>query len=75
MIRLLKPVAFEDKASPPGGSAGHRAANILSNGSNRTFAPKGAVLFVAEKLKSWISIQPLGGLPFWSDFLLHSRGY
>ena len=48
MILSLKPLVREAKISPTGGSVDHRTAAILSNGSNWTKVPNGAVLLVPE---------------------------
>jgi hypothetical protein len=75
MIRLQKPAEGEAKVGRPADQSIIAQSTILSDGSNWTIVPNGAVLFVPEKLKSRISTQPSGGLLAWSDFLVRSRGW
>jgi hypothetical protein len=75
MIRLQKPAAGEVKVARPADESIIAQSTILSDGTNWTIVPNGAVLFVPEKLKTRISTQPSGGLLAWSDFLVRSRGW
>lgn len=75
MVRLQKPAEGEAKVGRPADESIIAQSTILSDGSNWTIVPNGAVLFVPEKLKSRISTQPSGGLLAWSDFLIRSRGW
>ena len=75
MVRLQKPAAGEAKVGRPADESIIAQSTILSDGSNWTIVPNGAVLHVPEKLKSRISTQPSGGLLAWSDFVVRSRGW
>lgn len=75
MIRLQKPVASEVKVARPADQSIIAQSTILSDGSNWTIVPNGAVLFIPEKLKSRISTKPSGNLLPWSQFLTASRGW
>jgi hypothetical protein len=75
MARLEKPVEGEAKVGRPADESIIAQSTILSDGSNWTIVPNGAVLFIPEKLKSRISTQPTGGLLAWSDFLVRSRAW
>lgn len=75
MVRLQKPAAGEAKVGCPADESIIAQSTILSDGSNWTIVPNGAVLFVPDKMKSRISTKPSGGLLAWSDFLVHSRGW
>lgn len=75
MVRLQKPAPGEAKVGRPADESIIAQSTILSDGSNWTIVPNGAVLFVPEKLKSRISTKPSGVLLAWSDFLVRSRGW
>lgn len=75
MIRLKKPTERESKVGRPAGQSILAESIILSDGSNWTIVPQGAVVHVPEKLKSRINATPSGGLLSWADFLTRNRGW
>lgn len=75
MARLQKPAEGEAKIGRPVDQSIIAQSTILSDGSNWTIVPNGAVLHVPENLKSRTGTKPTGGLLAWSDFLVRSRGW
>ena len=75
MIRLQKPAANEAKVGRPADQSIIADSTILSDGTNWTIVPNGAVLFIPDKLKSRISTTPSGKLIAWSEFLVRARGW
>ncbi len=75
ITRLQKPSEVEAKVGRPADQSIIAQSTILSDGSNWTIVPNGAVLHVPENLKSRTGTQPTGGLLAWSDFLVRSRGW
>jgi hypothetical protein len=74
-VRLQKPAEGETKVARPADQSIIAQSTILSDGTNWTLVPKGAVLFVPEKLKTRISDQPSGTLLSWSDFLVNNHNW
>lgn len=75
MIRLQKPAAGESKIGRPSSQSILAQSTILSDGSNWTLVPNGAVLHIPDGLKSRVNATPSGGLLTWSDFLTRNRGW
>lgn len=75
MIRLQKPAAGEAKVERPVNQSIIGQSTILHDGSRWTIVPKGAVLFIPERMKSRVNATPSGQLLAWTDFLTANRGW
>lgn len=65
----------EAKVARPGEQSLIKQSDILSDGTNWTLVPKGAVLHIPQILSNRVDAKPVGNLLSWTEFLTINRGW
>jgi hypothetical protein len=73
MIRLAKPA--EPQSARPQNQSIIGQSTILSDGTNWTFVPNGAVVFLPNALKTRVGVKPAGILLPWVEFLTRNLNW